>query len=176
MGLFDGLKKGHAHDEENVRVPHTGRVSRLVERGIGTHVVPGCRVYLFKRGHSQGTKDMKQLLGGKGANLCEMSRIGLNVPPGFTITTACCAKYAETGALPEGLWEEVLSSLSEVEEAFGAKFADPEAPLLLSVRSGAASSMPGEEQSCGHRTGAVWEPLPSPTQSLNHMRLPACQE
>lgn len=59
------------------------------------------------------------------------------------ITTACCAQYAETGTLPEGLWEEVLGTLSEVEEAFGGKFADPAAPLLLSVRSGAAVSMPG---------------------------------
>jgi hypothetical protein len=93
---------------------------------------------------SLGTTSMKATLGGKGANLCEMARIGLNVPPGFTITTDVCQDFARCGSrLPEGLWEDVMAALKVVEEAYGAKFADPDKPLLLSVRSGAAVSMPG---------------------------------
>lgn len=104
----------------------------------------GKRVFLFKKGHSDGNKDMKTLLGGKGANLCEMARIGLNVPPGLTITTECCEQFYKEGQnLPAGLWEEILETLSKVEEAYGAKFGDANDPLLVSVRSGAAVSMPG---------------------------------
>eukprot|EP00887_Chlorella_sp_A99_P008081 scaffold12.g8081.t1 len=101
------------------------------------------RVYVFKQGSSAGRTDMKALLGGKGANLCEMARLGLRVPPGFTITTAVCEQFYSSGRqLPPGLWDEVQAALKEVEEAYGSKFADPTDPLLLSVRSGAAVSMP----------------------------------
>lgn len=87
---------------------------------------------------------MKQLLGGKGANLCEMAALGLNVPPGFTITTEVCQQFYDSGhRLPAGLMDEVLDALKLVENARGCKFADKTNPLLLSVRSGAAVSMPG---------------------------------
>ena len=83
-------------------------------------------------------------LGGKGANLAEMCSIGLNVPPGLTITTESCAQYTSNGGkFPEGLWEEVLLGLQVVESEMGCKLGDPNNPLLLSVRSGAAISMPG---------------------------------
>lgn len=87
---------------------------------------------------------MKALLGGKGANLAEMSSIGLSVPPGFTITTEVCDVFHKSGGqLPPGCWEETLSCLRVVEEELGCKLGDASSPLLLSVRSGAAVSMPG---------------------------------
>jgi pyruvate,orthophosphate dikinase len=102
------------------------------------------RVYTFIKGNSDGGKDMKALLGGKGANLCEMAKLGLNVPPGFTISTEVCEQFQIAGGkLPDGAWEDILASLAEVEAAHGCKFGDPNDPLLLSVRSGAAISMPG---------------------------------
>jgi pyruvate, orthophosphate dikinase len=83
-------------------------------------------------------------LGGKGANLAEMSSIGLSVPPGFTVTTEACEQYQKAGKeFPPGLWEEIVDGLQWVEEYMGARLGDPEKPLLLSVRSGAAVSMPG---------------------------------
>jgi pyruvate,orthophosphate dikinase len=83
-------------------------------------------------------------LGGKGANLAEMASIGLSVPPGFTVSTEACEQYQAAGrALPPGLWEETLEGLRWVEEYMGASLGDPARPLLLSVRSGAAVSMPG---------------------------------
>lgn len=98
-------------------------------------------VYAFREGDGKN----KQLLGGKGANLCEMTQIGLNVPPGFVITTEACLKYLETPErkLPEGLMEEVHKQVKEIEKATGKRFGDPENPLLVSVRSGSAMSMPG---------------------------------
>jgi pyruvate,orthophosphate dikinase len=87
---------------------------------------------------------MKSLLGGKGANLAEMSSIGLSVPPGLTITTETCQEYNLNGSkLPDGLWDEVIEALRTVEEDMGAALGDPANPLLVSVRSGAAISMPG---------------------------------
>ncbi|NLN74938.1 MAG: pyruvate, phosphate dikinase [Armatimonadetes bacterium] len=97
------------------------------------------RVYLFREGNAT----MRDLLGGKGANLAEMTNIGLNVPPGFTITTEACNEYSKLGKLPDGLWEEVLSALADVEKDMGKKLGDVANPLLLSVRSGAKFSMPG---------------------------------
>jgi len=86
----------------------------------------------------------KESLGGKGYNLSEMSRVGLSVPPGFTVTTETCEAYHELGgALPEDAWEEILLGVRETERAVGAGFGDADAPLLVSVRSGAAVSMPG---------------------------------
>ncbi len=97
-------------------------------------------VYMF----SEGNKDMRDLLGGKGAGVAEMTRAGLPVPPGFTITTeACNAYFAAGNRFPEGLWEQVLEALKKVEEQTGKRFGDPENPLLVSVRSGAKFSMPG---------------------------------
>ena len=101
-------------------------------------------VYRFGGGKAEGHKGMKALLGGKGANLAEMSSIGLPVPPGFTITTEACHYYSSKGhKWPEGLEEEVRDGVSYVEEVMNARFGDPENPLLVSVRSGAAISMPG---------------------------------
>ncbi len=102
------------------------------------------RVYLFGTGQSDGAAHMKELLGGKGANLAEMASLGLPVPPGFTITTeVCTAYYANGRKLPDGLKEEVEAALAEVGRAVGATFGDVESPLLVSVRSGARASMPG---------------------------------
>uniref|UniRef100_A0A452Z2W8 pyruvate, phosphate dikinase n=2 Tax=Aegilops tauschii subsp. strangulata TaxID=200361 RepID=A0A452Z2W8_AEGTS len=102
------------------------------------------RVFHFGKGKSEGNKAMKDLLGGKGANLAEMASIGLSVPPGFTVSTEACEQYQAAGrALPPGLWEETLEGLRWVEEYMGARLGDPARPLLLSVRSGAAVSMPG---------------------------------
>jgi len=101
-------------------------------------------VYRFGRGGSEGTAGMKRLLGGKGANLAEMASLGLPVPPGFTITTEVCAwYYAHDRSYPEGLREQVREALAAVEREVGARFGDPERPLLVSVRSGAPVSMPG---------------------------------
>ncbi len=102
------------------------------------------RVFLFMKGKSDGNKKMKQLLGGKGANLCEMGRCGVNIPPGLTITTDVCQEFYKVGCnLPPGLMDEVRDALSEVENNMGKKFGDKSNPLLVSVRSGAAISMPG---------------------------------
>ena len=101
-------------------------------------------VYFFGGGKAEGSADMKALLGGKGANLADMTSIGLPVPPGFTITTEACAYFDKTGgAYPEGMREEVLSNLRKLEKMQGARLGDKENPLLVSVRSGAAQSMPG---------------------------------
>jgi pyruvate,orthophosphate dikinase len=101
-------------------------------------------VYLFANGKAEGNAGMRALLGGKGAGLAEMTNAGLPVPPGFTITTeACNAYFAENKKLPAGLWDQVERSLATVEKAAGKKLGDPKNPLLVSVRSGAAMSMPG---------------------------------
>jgi len=101
-------------------------------------------VYSFGNGAAEGDASRKNLLGGKGANLAEMSRLGLPVPAGFTITTGCCTDYfAAGGNLPPSLYGEVEAALGRTEEIMGKKFGDPENPLLLSSRSGARSSMPG---------------------------------
>ena len=101
-------------------------------------------VYFFGEGKAEGTGSMKDLLGGKGANLADMTSIGLPVPPGFTISTEACAYYsAHDSQYPEALREEVLEHLAHLEQVMGAKLGDSENPLLVSVRSGAAQSMPG---------------------------------
>jgi pyruvate,orthophosphate dikinase len=104
----------------------------------------GKRVYLFGAGKADGSATMKDLLGGKGANLAEMASLGLPVPPGFTITTeVCTAYYANGRTLPDGLKGEAEAALAEVGKAVGARFGDAPVPLLVSVRSGARASMPG---------------------------------
>ena len=95
-------------------------------------------VYLFEEGNG----DNKSLFGGKGAGLCEMTRAGLPVPPGLIVTTeACNAFYANNKQFPDGMWEQVKAALIEIEKKVGKKFGDPQNPLLVSVRSGAAFSM-----------------------------------
>ena len=103
------------------------------------------RVYTFGNGQAEGKADMRNLLGGKGANLAEMNLIGVPVPPGFTITTDVCNEYYEVGKeqMVELLKDEVLAALSHVESLMNSKFGDIENPLLVSVRSGARASMPG---------------------------------
>lgn len=101
-------------------------------------------VYYFGGKQADGKGDMKNLLGGKGAGLAEMTNLGIPVPPGFTITTeVCTAFYENDRKWPEGLEEQIRENLKRLEEEMGAKFADPDNPLLLSVRSGARVSMPG---------------------------------
>jgi pyruvate,orthophosphate dikinase len=100
-------------------------------------------VYFFGGGRADGRREQKALLGGKGANLAEMARIGLPVPPGFTITTAVCAHFVEHGTYPRELREQVERAMRTVERLLGRRFADAERPLLVSVRSGAPVSMPG---------------------------------
>src|SRR5216683_2462429 len=101
-------------------------------------------VYLFANGKADGRGDMKDLLGGKGAGLAEMTNAALPVPPGFTITTQACNAYYGVGAkFPEGMWDQVLESMHQVERTTGKRFGDPSNPLLVSVRSGAKFSMPG---------------------------------
>jgi pyruvate,orthophosphate dikinase len=100
-------------------------------------------VYVFGHGKADGSAEMKELLGGKGANLAEMTNLGLPVPAGFTITTRVCTHYMKHNGYPPGLKKQVEQALSRVEKVMGARFADTANPLLLSVRSGARSSMPG---------------------------------
>jgi len=101
-------------------------------------------VYAFGGGSAEGRADMRNLLGGKGANLAEMSSLGLPVPPGFTITTEVCTYYTHNDeTYPDTLTDEVNAALANIEEIIGVKFGDPENPLLVSVRSGARASMPG---------------------------------
>ncbi|HEU5157657.1 MAG TPA: pyruvate, phosphate dikinase [Streptosporangiaceae bacterium] len=97
----------------------------------------------FVFGFTEGNKDLKDLLGGKGANLAEMTNLGLPVPPGFTITTEACRHYLEHGDVPEGLDTEINEHLTGLEEAMGKRLGQADDPLLISVRSGAKFSMPG---------------------------------
>ncbi|KAG2502612.1 hypothetical protein BBO99_00009780 [Phytophthora kernoviae] len=109
-----------------------------------SQVIQHPRVFTFVKGDSLGQGNMKQLLGGKGANLCQMARNGVNVPPGLTITTEVCQEfYAVGGRLPDGLLDEVRTGVQLMEKTLGETFGDKTNPLLVSVRSGAAISMPG---------------------------------
>src|SRR5436305_94603 len=94
---------------------------------------------------AEGSKDMRELLGGKGANVAEMTRVlGTDrVPPGFTITTEACVAYMRAGSEPEGLTEQVAAALERLQDLAGKSFGDDQDPLLVSVRSGARESMPG---------------------------------
>src|SRR5579885_1614841 len=101
-------------------------------------------VYSFGEGSAEGRADMRNLLGGKGANLAEMSNLGLPVPPGFTITTEVCTFfYGNAKSYPPDLKEQVDAALAKLERRIGATFGDAANPLLVSVRSGARASMPG---------------------------------
>ena len=103
------------------------------------------RVYTFGNGHAEGNADMRNLLGGKGANCAEMNLIGVPVPPGFTITTEVCNEYYELGEekIKEELNDDVMKALANIEDLMNSKFGDKDNPLLVSVRSGARASMPG---------------------------------
>src|SRR5213082_779403 len=104
--------------------------------------MPSSRKWVYQ--FSEGSAKMRDLLGGKGAGAAEMTKAGMPVPPGFTITTeACRAYYSAGGKFPKGLWEQVLPALKVLERKAGKKFGDPSNPLLVSVRSGAKFSMPG---------------------------------
>ncbi|MDH4251121.1 MAG: pyruvate, phosphate dikinase [Nitrospira sp.] len=101
-------------------------------------------VYYFGDGKAEGTSNMKELLGGKGAGLAEMTNLGISVPPGFTISTEACIEYYKIGKkYPPGMWDATLQALKRVERSMGMGFGNPERPLLVSVRSGARASMPG---------------------------------
>src|ERR1700740_2239487 len=94
-------------------------------------------LYAWGDGHADGDASMRDLLGGKGAGLAEMTKAGLCVPPGFTITTEACNDYFDAGEkLPDGLWDDVQEAMREVERRSGKGFGDPGNPLLVSVRSG----------------------------------------
>ncbi len=139
------VKKSAAKKKGKATKKSAGRVLRA----SGRKVVPkparsGKMVYSFGATKTDGDGTMKQLLGGKGANLAEMTAIGLPVPPGMTITTDTCAKYYENGSrLPHGLMNEVTKGMAVLEKELGKKFGDATNPLLVSVRSGAMVSMPG---------------------------------
>ncbi|KYG61612.1 pyruvate, phosphate dikinase [Bdellovibrio bacteriovorus] len=106
--------------------------------------IPQKFVYFFAAGESEGNAGMKNILGGKGANLAEMTSLGIPVPPGFTISTEICTHYSEAGGkLPEWVRPAVTAAMAKVEAKIGKKFGDVKDPLLVSVRSGARASMPG---------------------------------
>jgi pyruvate, orthophosphate dikinase len=100
-------------------------------------------IYLFGGGSAEGRAELKELLGGKGAGLAEMARLGVSVPPGFTITTEVCTAFQQGGAMPAAVASQIPAAISHLERVTGLRFGDPAAPLLLSVRSGARVSMPG---------------------------------
>jgi pyruvate,orthophosphate dikinase len=120
-----------------------GALSKAVESGK-VDVKSGHRVYFFGGGKAEGNMAMKNLLGGKGANLAEMTNLGVPVPPGFTITTEVCTEFYAVGRkLPKGLDADIRASVAKMEKLVGAQFGDAANPLLVSVRSGARASMPG---------------------------------
>ncbi|MBT3909603.1 MAG: pyruvate, phosphate dikinase, partial [Rhodospirillaceae bacterium] len=101
-------------------------------------------IYTFGDGNAEGSAEMRELLGGKGANLAEMAGLGLPVPPGFTITTGVCTHFTDNNdTYPDDLDADVDAAMAHIEGIMGAKFGDAENPLLVSVRSGARASMPG---------------------------------
>lgn len=116
-----------------------------MDKPTGANAAPPAKfVYFFSAGDTEGSAKMKNLLGGKGANLAEMTSLGIPVPPGFTISTEICTHfYLNNGQLPEWVFPAVNEALAKVENKIGKKFADPKNPLLVSVRSGARASMPG---------------------------------
>src|SRR5678815_811166 len=135
VALQNGHKVGHKNGHKN-GIKVSAKTAILKKAGK--------RTYFFGGGKAEGTKEMKNLLGGKGANLAEMANIGLPVPPGFTITTDVCTElYTGGKKLPKGLDADIKASIARMEKAVGAKFGDVANPLLVSVRSGARASTPG---------------------------------
>src|SRR2546429_8341593 len=126
------------------RRARTRSTSKMRAAAAGKKTKTPRYVYYFGDGHADGAGSMKPLLGGKGANLHEMTRIGLPVPPGFTMTTEVCSYfYAHNRTYPPELKASVATALAKVEKSVDRKFADKDRPLLVSVRSGARDSMPG---------------------------------
>ena len=130
------------------------RLQRQIDEIRVEHNVPGAGlvivdhdtrwIHRFGGGQADGRGDQKELLGGKGANLAEMTCIGIPVPPGFTISTECCAEVLTRGGKwPDDLWNEVTVGIASIEQHTGRRFGDTDNPLLVSVRSGAKFSMPG---------------------------------
>ena len=120
------------------------KISKKKTRSGAKRATPGKMVYYFGRTRTEGGATMKDLLGGKGANLADMTSIGLPVPPGMTITTETCGKYSDAGGrMPKGLMNEVAKNMGVLERELKKKFGDNRNPLLVSVRSGAKVSMPG---------------------------------
>ena len=126
-------------------VKKTAKTAKTVTRKTSVGKTESAKkyVYLFGKGISEGRADMKELLGGKGANLAEMANLELPVPAGFTITTECCVDYFRENRIPATLEAEVLAALKKVEKVMGMEFGSATNPLLVSCRSGARSSMPG---------------------------------
>ncbi len=119
-------------------------VKSAAKKSVGSSARGAKFVYFFGDGKADGKAEMKNLLGGKGANLAEMTRLNIPVPPGFTITTEVCTYYYDHGHMyPSALEKQVADNLKKVEKIMGKKFGDPKNPLLVSVRSGARASMPG---------------------------------
>jgi pyruvate, orthophosphate dikinase len=128
--------------------PKSGRAVRKTPSKFTPKAAPKAktqkRVYFFGNGKAEGNAQMKDLLGGKGANLADMTLVPLPVPPGFTITTETCGDYNDAGQkLPKGLMDEVRLNITRVEKATGKRLGDPNNPLLVAARSGAKMSMPG---------------------------------
>jgi pyruvate,orthophosphate dikinase len=120
------------------------KISKKKTRSGAKRVTPGKMVYYFGKTRTEGGATMRDLLGGKGANLADMTSIGLPVPPGMTITTETCGKYSDAGGrMPKGLMNEVAKNMGVLERELKKKFGDNKNPLLVSVRSGAKISMPG---------------------------------
>ncbi len=126
-------------------------------------------VYYFGNGKAEGTTEQKNTLGGKGANLAEMTNLGIPVPPGFTLTTNLCMAYLEQGVYPEGLENEVQSAVEKIEKIMGQKFGDVDNPLLVSIRSGARQSMPGMMETVLN-VGLTKETIPGLINKTNNPR------
>src|SRR5438105_10785421 len=138
------VRKRKSSSRKAIRRTRTRSTSKARTRGRGKTTRTSRYVYYFGDGHADGSGSMKPLLGGKGANLHEMTRIGLPVPPGFTLTTEVCSYfYDHNRTYPAELEAQVAAALARVEKSAGKKLGDKERPLLVSVRSGARDSMPG---------------------------------
>src|SRR5438105_7550648 len=138
------VRKRKSSSRKAIRRTRTRSTSKARTRGRGKTTRTSRYVYYFGDGHADGSGSMKPLLGGKGANLHEMTRIGLPVPPGFTLTTEVCTYFYEHNrTYPPQLEREVAVALEKIEKSAGKKLGDKEKPLLVSVRSGARDSMPG---------------------------------
>src|SRR5437870_7331107 len=138
------VRKRKSSSRKEIRRTRTRSTSKARTRGRGKTTRTPRYVYYFGDGHADGTGAMKPLLGGKGANLHEMTRIGLPVPPGFTLTTEVCSYfYDHKRSYPPQLEVRVADALAKVEKSVEKKLGDKERPLLVSVRPGARDSMPG---------------------------------
>src|SRR5213080_3192459 len=138
------VRKRKSSIRKEFRRARTRSISKVRAAAAGKKTKTPRYVYYFGDGHADGAGSMKPLLGGKGANLHEMTRIGLPVPPGFTLTTEVCSYFYDHNRIyPPQLEAQVANALAGVEKSVGKKIGDKERPLLVSVRSGARDSMPG---------------------------------